>query len=297
MKQKIVGMLICTLLIATATTTIVSSRSSEPQEIMMPSVVDQQQPNTPELHWLIALPTQNWQQFKNMGKTLEKVELHIGCWFTGSAPITMEIKETLTGTTITQVTYNAVDLPLDMQAWFTFDVPDARLTQNKVYYIILTFDPGSEYAWSGSHNNPYPNGTSSHPDSDWDYAFRTIVDKSTSWETVKTYEPADFAADGGFVCCGALEVNISSDRPKPFVNGTNFVFGKYITIEGDLVCVGVAGWKVANYLGCMEPGGGPFYGKLHINKFWGAVIKLNDYAYILTGLGNQITYTGDEPTP
>lgn len=168
------------LLTVTAITTIVSSKNSQVNVTMMPSVIDQQQPNTPEIHWLEA-GVANWQQFKNQGKTLEKVELHVGCWFSGSAPITLEIKETLTGTPLTQVTYNAAALPLDMQAWFTFDVPDVRLVQNKVYYMVLTFDHGSEYAWSGSHNNPYPDGTSSHPDADWDYAFKTIVDKSKSW--------------------------------------------------------------------------------------------------------------------
>ncbi len=180
MKRKIIGILICMLLIATATTTVASSKISKIQEKMMPSVIDQQQPNTPEIHWLLpSIP--NWQQFRNRGRTIEKVALHIGCWYTGSEPITLEIKETLTGTPITQVTYNATDLPIDMQAWFTFDVPDAQLVPNKVYYMVLTFDPSSEYAWSGSHNNPYPNGSSSHPDSDWDYAFKTIVDKSKSW--------------------------------------------------------------------------------------------------------------------
>jgi len=172
-------MLICMLLIATATTTIVSGKNTETQVKMMPSVIDQQQPNTPEIHWLEA-GVEHWQQFKNRGKTIEKIDLHIGCYYAGSQPITLEIRETLTGTPITQMTVNAAVLPLNVQAWFTFDVPDARLVLNKVYYIVVTFEPSSEYAWSGSHNNPYPNGSSSHPDSDWDYAFKTIVDKSKS---------------------------------------------------------------------------------------------------------------------
>ena len=64
-----------------------------------------------------------------------------------------------------------------MQDWFSFDVPDIVLENNKKYYIKIEVEPGSEYGWSGSHNDPYPNGESSHPDADWDYAFRTIVDK------------------------------------------------------------------------------------------------------------------------
>lgn len=166
------------LLIVTATT-IASSKNSGTLVTMMPSVIDQQQPNTPEIHWLEA-GVDHWQQFKNRGKTIEKIDLHIGCYYAGSQPLTLEIRETLTGTPITQLTVNAAVLPLNVQGWFTFDVPDARLVLNKVYYIVVTFEPGSEYAWSGSHNNPYPNGSSSHPDSDWDYAFKTIVDKSKS---------------------------------------------------------------------------------------------------------------------
>ena len=180
MKKKIVGIFVCMLLIAT-TTTLVSSK-----ENMMPSVIDQQQPNTPELYWLGAV-VDNWQQFKNKGNILESVDLHVGCYFSGSFDITLSIKETLNGTVLTQVTYKAVDLPDNMQAWFTFDVPDVKLKANKLYYIVLRFDPGSEYAWSGSHNDPYPNGSSSHPDSDWDFAFKTIVDKSKTTELYTTF--------------------------------------------------------------------------------------------------------------
>jgi hypothetical protein len=175
MKNKIIGIFMCMLMIA-ATTTLVSGK-----ENMMPGVIDQQQPNTPEICWL-EYGVDNWQQFKNKGRTLEAVELHVGCYFSGSADITLSIKESLTGNVLTQVTCPATALPDNIQAWFIFDVPDVKLKVNTVYYICLRFDIGSEYGWSGSHNNPYPEGTSSHPDADWDFAFRTIVDKSKSRE-------------------------------------------------------------------------------------------------------------------
>jgi hypothetical protein len=179
MKKKIVGIFVCMLMIA-ATTTIVSSK-----ENMMPSVVDQQQPATPELYWL-EYGVDNWQQFKNKGNILETVDLHVGCYFSGSPDITLSIKETLSGTALTQVTYKATDLPDNFQAWFTFDVPDVKLKGNTVYYICLRFDIGSEYAWSGSHNDPYTLGVSSHPDADWDFAFKTNVDKV---EKKQSYTP------------------------------------------------------------------------------------------------------------
>ena len=179
MKGKISKILVCMLVITSATTPIALSTNLEKKsEINMPSVIDQEQPNTPEMDWLKG-GVDNWQQFKNLGNILEMVHLHIGCWYIGSEPITLSIKETLSSSSsLTQVTYPASALPLDAQAWFTFDFPDVKLTVNKIYYIVLNIDNNSEYAWSGSHNNPYPNGGSSHPDADWDYAFKTIVDKS-----------------------------------------------------------------------------------------------------------------------
>ena len=175
MKKKLLGIFVCTLLIATAILPLVSALETR-SPLLTPGVVDQEQPNTPEVHWLEA-NVFHWQQFVNQGNKLEEVELHIGCWFSGSYPITLSIQEPL-GTNLTHVTYQASDFPLDVQAWFTFDVPDVQLTRGRTYYICLYFNSGSEYGWSGSHNDPYPDGESSHTDQDWDYAFRTIVDKS-----------------------------------------------------------------------------------------------------------------------
>jgi len=108
---------------------------------------------------------------------LEEVELHFGCWYSGSYDVTLSIVETLAGPALTTVTYPASAFPLDVQTWFTFDVPDVKLKQGKIYYLVIKFDPGSEYGWSGDVGNPYPLGTSSNTNPDWDYAFRTIVNK------------------------------------------------------------------------------------------------------------------------
>lgn len=174
-KKNTISIFVCMLLIATAILPLVSALETR-SPLLAPGVVDQQQPNTPELHWLEPNAL-HWQQFVNQGNTLEEVELHIGCWYSGSESITLSIQD-LWGTNLTHVTYQASDLPLDGQAWFTFDVPDVKLIRGQPYYICLYFNPESEYAWSGSHNDPYPAGDSSHTDQDWDYAFKTIVDKS-----------------------------------------------------------------------------------------------------------------------
>jgi len=62
-----------------------------------------------------------------------------------------------------------------------FDFPDASLKRNTKYYIVVRFGIGSEYAWSGAFGDPYTKGMSSRTGAlDWDYAFKTIVDKKTT---------------------------------------------------------------------------------------------------------------------
>lgn len=170
MKKKILGILTSTLLIMTIMPLV-----SGTEPIMSPGVIDQEQPNTSEIGWINE--DIHWQSFVNKGKTLEEVQLHIGCWYGGSGPVKLFISESIGSSPLTEITYEANDLPFEQQDWFTFDVPDIVLDNNVKYYIIIEVEPGSEYGWSGAHGDPYPDGESNHPDADWDYAFRTIVDK------------------------------------------------------------------------------------------------------------------------
>jgi hypothetical protein len=180
MTKKSIGLLLCMLLIASVTIPLVTSRTIETnEEDESRSVVDQQQIITTELHWLPpSVP--NWQEFKNRGTMIEEVQLHFGNYASGSAPVYFSIRESLAGPPITDVTVPASAFPPNVQTWFTFNVPDVAVTPGMVYYMVVKFDPGSEYAWSGAHGDPYPNGGSSHTDPDWDYAFKTVVDKSTA---------------------------------------------------------------------------------------------------------------------
>jgi hypothetical protein len=184
--KKVVCIFVMTLLILS----IIPIVNSEEQKlcIISPGVVDQEQPNINEIDWLEG-GVDNWQQFRNRGRVLEEVELHIGCWYSGSYPITLSIKETLTSPALTDITYPAAAFPLDVQDWFTFNVPDVNLSLFKTYYIVLNFDPGSEYGWTGDYGDPYPQGGSSHTASDWDYAFRTIVDKSKPKNNLEILSP------------------------------------------------------------------------------------------------------------
>jgi hypothetical protein len=173
MKKKIIGILVCTLLIAIAIPMV--SGNNQKQQLNFPYVIDAQQNNTNQIHWLPG-GVPNWQTFYNQGEKLLKVELHFG-YYGGTSDVTFSILENLSSAPLTVVTYQASSFPPDVQTWFTFDVPDVELDQGRWYTMVIFFEPGSEYGWSGDFGNPYPLGVSSHTSSDWDYAFKTIVNK------------------------------------------------------------------------------------------------------------------------
>ena len=121
-----------------------------------PGVVDQKQLSTTQIHWLEG-GVPHWQQFVNMGNIIEKVELYFGCWYSGSYDVTLSIEKTVGGVALTSVTYPATAFPPDMQSWFVFDFPDVALDRNAMYYMVIRFQPGSEYAWNGDIGNLYNN--------------------------------------------------------------------------------------------------------------------------------------------
>ena len=180
MQRKIVGIFISTLLIASLIIPVISGITINRQ--FSPVVIDQEQTDASEEHWL-EWGVPNWQTFVHKGEVLEEVDLFFGCWFTGSADVTLSIEESVSGPELCKVTYQAADFPNDVCDWFTFDVPDTMLNKNQIYFIIIKFDIGSEYCWHGAHGDPYVPGSSSHPDADWDYAFRTHVDKKSKVKT------------------------------------------------------------------------------------------------------------------
>ena len=181
MKTKIIGIFVSMLLIASTTTILVSSSN-----IRMLSVIDQQQLNTSQQYFLENGKI-HWQQFMNFGKTIEEVQVHIGHYFMGSKPMTLSIQGPI-GTTLCSKTLTTADIPDHVLDWCVFDVPDTPLKPKGIYYIVIEFDLGSEYEWSGAHGDPYPKGMSSHPDPDWDFAFKTIVDKTKTSESEATLQ-------------------------------------------------------------------------------------------------------------
>ena len=81
------------------------------------------------------------------------------------------------GTKLSFTNIDAASYALNIQYWLAVNLPDIELVRGERYFIVVECDPGSEYAWSGAYGDPYPQGGSSKAPN-WDYAFKTIVDKS-----------------------------------------------------------------------------------------------------------------------
>jgi len=174
MKNKLIGIIVCLLFIASAIIPIASSIGKT--TTLNPGVVDQHQDLITNVDWLEG-GVPHYQEFVNQGSTLEEIQLHMGCYYSGSYDMIVSIEKPL-GTKLSFVTLTAAMFPLNSMGWMTINLPDKQLTRGQNYFIVVQFDIGSEYAWSGDNTDPYPSGGSSHSDPNWDYAFRTIVDKS-----------------------------------------------------------------------------------------------------------------------
>ena len=170
MKRKKGGILVVTLFMTSILFSMTMTTTAL-QRTLSPDIVDQKQELTPELQWLDG---EEWQQFQHGGGTLTKVDVHIGHYYGGSYPMTLSIEASLGSPPLTQATLDVSSIPDHKQEWVTFDVVDVDLTAGQKYYLVIRFNLGSEYAWSGASTNPYAKGTSSVGPS-WDYAFRTYI--------------------------------------------------------------------------------------------------------------------------
>ena len=172
MKTKIFGIFIGMLFIAAILFPI--STAIKPVQIgLPPGTVDQKQELTPQIEWLEG-GVAHYQEFVPTDELICAVDVYMGCWYSGSYPVTLSIEYQVGMSAMTLATLNASSFPQNQQGWVTFDVFDRCLSIGIPWNIVIRFDPGSEYGWSGANGNPYTNGESS-VGKDWDFAFRTYV--------------------------------------------------------------------------------------------------------------------------
>jgi len=118
---------------------------------------------------------QGAQSFIPQKGILTRVELYISRWevVPASVPFQLAIRETLTGSTLTEISVNPTSVPIYDFAWITFDVPDIPVDVGETYFIVGYADSnpnGGMYLWGGADTNPYANGMAYYieeDDPDW----------------------------------------------------------------------------------------------------------------------------------
>lgn len=174
MKTKIIGILVCMLLIATAIPAVgMIDTGIDPQTLSetLQGVLDQSQERDDECKWF----DDAWQEFVPVGEKLLHVEVKIKQGYESSPDLILSIEKPL-GTQLVTLNMKATDIP-DTCDWVMFDIDDIEMTPGDPYYIHLKYDPGGEYAWCGANGDPYPAGDSDLG-AQWDWCFKTYVDKA-----------------------------------------------------------------------------------------------------------------------
>ena len=181
-REKIVGIFVCSLLIATTfpavgieTNNEFTSKDLEDynkekfSEINPPQAspifwhIDQKQTKNCGSGWVIAPPFWWAQEFKPSKEKLIGVELWM---FKHEKPpaglkITVSIRDSLNGSDLTATTLDADPIKAYPGTWLLFDFDDITVTPENTYYIVCRGGGGENsnfYCWFFNTNNSYDRG-------------------------------------------------------------------------------------------------------------------------------------------
>jgi len=179
MKNKMIGILVVTLLISTVMTTIAAnendykfSESISYKPVDVPDSwlegADQYQTERSDYGFIINPEYHIAQEFKPTKEDLTAVALHLFDWDAPSdIEITVHIRESLDGDDLTTITREAnVKDYSSGGGWVMFNFDDISLTPEESYYIIC-------YADGGIVNNSYC----------WYFVARDKYDRGIAWES------------------------------------------------------------------------------------------------------------------
>ena len=180
MKTKIVGILVCTLLIATtipviginengsnsisSTFTGINRNEFEPQDVPPEWLegADQYQTDDYAYGMVICPDFHVAQEFKPTKEDLTAVALY---FFNLEAPsntdITVSIRDSLDGVDLTTKTINADDKKIRTSRWVMFDFDDITIIPEETYYIVCYASDGVAdncYCWLFDVGNKYDRG-------------------------------------------------------------------------------------------------------------------------------------------
>ena len=204
MNKKIIVLVIMTLFITSVTFSAFGNETKkEEKSSSFAEVLDQQQTWSDECKYVDG---SEWQQFVPTLDNLNRVEVKVGQWFSGSPDMEVTIEKPL-GNVLTSAKMPATSIPSDRCGWVSFNVPDITLIPGTGYYIRVIAPRGSEYGWGIAYNDLYPLGISSQRPADWcfkTYGYYRPKIPGLSFSTV------DFMIKGKFQDSdwGHLKINI-----------------------------------------------------------------------------------------
>ena len=188
MKKKLLGILVCMLLITTAlpvagTRIDIKNHSIEKEsDEILNDQIDQQQPTHNRNTFLIgeAFRAQSFVPTKN---ELTRVELFIYKEGTMNADFVVSIRDNLHGSDLTTVSKQANQIPSNIQSqdWIEFNFNKIQITPGNTYYIVCTTQGGNLdncYVLGYAENDPYPLGDA------WEYGIFT----GYIWQKMDDYD-------------------------------------------------------------------------------------------------------------
>jgi hypothetical protein len=148
--------------------------------------------------------------------TLIKVEVKLFKGGNPTSPVTLSIRNSLTGVDLTSASIDGT-LVETYGKWFEFDFPDISVTPGTEYFIICRSSGGSIFNYFCAEfniNNPYDGGEA------WG-----SIDYGANWGLIEDYYPEYPDPDACFKTYG-----LDDSPSKPSINGdTNGMVGKEYT--------------------------------------------------------------------
>jgi len=170
MKKKILGILVCTLLIVTAVLPVVGSveknyellDNTQDVTINSDDQLDQYQLEYEKM-WTHNIPGKGAQSFKPTLKILTRVELSLCRTGSPDGDFVVSIHDSLTEESLTSASIYIKDVSIcPSLCWFEFDFPDIEITPEQTYYIVYnpvsTHPPQTSIYWGFSEINQYLRG-------------------------------------------------------------------------------------------------------------------------------------------
>lgn len=201
MKKKILGILLCIILIVTAILPLaVSKNIIKPDNPYKLDLVDQKQDQQDGFEYLWK-DYQFAQSFKPSLPKLTKIYLNLLRLSQDGSTITVSIRENLDGTDLVTMSISSADVKPEKQwVWVEFDFDDIKVNPESTYYIVVASNDENPYfdyvAWGWHGGNPYQRGESytrylsqsweENPDND--FCFQTYGAKPKLRESKSFFE-------------------------------------------------------------------------------------------------------------